>query len=54
MDDISSFQLPVLCHEGNTILQDEVMCICQFVGLYAAILYDLVEALHCEIKDKDF
>ena len=25
MDDISSFQLPVLCHEGDTILQDEVM-----------------------------
>jgi hypothetical protein len=25
MDDISSFQLLVLCHEGDTILQDEVM-----------------------------
>jgi hypothetical protein len=24
-DNISSFQVPVLCHEGDTILQDEVM-----------------------------
>jgi hypothetical protein len=54
MDDISSFQLPVLCHEGNTILQDEVMCVCRFVGLDAAIPNDLVEELHCQIEDKDF
>jgi hypothetical protein len=25
MDDISSFHFPVLCHEGDTILQNEVM-----------------------------
>ncbi len=54
MDDISSFQLPVLCHEGDTILQDEVMFICRFVGLDAVILNDLDEALHRQIEDKTF
>ena len=43
MDDISSFQLP-LCHEGDTILQNEVMFIRRFVGLDAVIPNDLVEA----------
>ncbi len=54
MDDVSTFQLPVLCHEGDTILQDEVMCVCRFVGLDAAIPNDLVEALHRQIEDKTF
>ncbi len=45
MDDISTFQLSVLCHEGNTILQDEVTCVCRFADLDAAIPNDLVVIL---------
>jgi hypothetical protein len=54
MDDISSFQFPVLCHEGDTILQDKVMLVCRYVGLDAVILNDLVKALHRQIEDKTF
>ena len=54
MDDISSCQLLVLRHEGDTILQNEVMFIRRFVGLYAVIPNDLVEALHRHIEDKTF
>ena len=53
-DDVYSFQLPVLFHEGDTILQDEVMRVRQFVGLDAGIPNDLVEALHRHIEDKTF
>ena len=42
MDDISSCQLLVLRHEGDTILQNEVMFIRRFVGLDAVIPNDLV------------
>lgn len=54
MDDISSCQLLVLRHEGDTILQNEVMFIRRFVGLDAVIPNDLVEALHRHIEDKTF
>ena len=54
MDDISSCQLLVLRHEGDTILQNEVMFIRRFVGLDAVIPNDLVQALHCHIEDKTF
>ncbi len=52
MDDISSCQLLVLRHEGDTIHQNEVMFIRRFVGLDAVIPNDLVEALHRHIEDK--
>jgi hypothetical protein len=42
MDDISSCQLIVLRHEGDTILQNEVMFIRRFVGLDTGIPNDLV------------
>jgi hypothetical protein len=42
MDDVSSFQLPVICHEGDMILQDKVICVCRVVGLDGTIPNDLV------------
>jgi hypothetical protein len=40
-------QHPVICClEGDTILQDEVTCVCQHVGLGVDFPDDLVEALH--------
>jgi hypothetical protein len=47
IEDVSSFQHPVICClEGDRILQDEVMCIRQRVGLGVDFPDDLVEALH--------
>ena len=42
MEHVSSFQLPVICHEWDMILQDKVICVCRFVGLDTAIPNDLV------------
>ncbi len=57
MDNVSSFQRPVLCHEGGTILQDKLMFVfgppgrCYHRGSH---LDDLVEVLHCQIEDERF